>query len=254
LAEAAAAFRRAVELAPSTVAAREALAAAAARLGRSAEHLRQLEELVRLEPDRVGRLVALAAAYDRYGRRESAVQVLTRATQQFPIAPEPYAALARLWLAADAEVPDRAARGKASEAATRAVDLARTSESLTALGRALLRSGDRRAALRALEDAVRTEPLDPAAYLLLAEAAEAVGRVSLARDALLRAEALAGDGNSRAAAQRALRIGVLSRDIGDGTAATRWLARAADLAAGDPEMARLVADARTAARRATPRP
>jgi tetratricopeptide (TPR) repeat protein len=243
-----------VQLSPSTIAPREALAAATARLGRSTEHLRQLEELSRLDPDRVGRLVALAAAYERYGRRDSAVETLTRATQRFPSASEPYAALARLWLAADAEAPDAAARAKAREAALRAVDLSRTSEPLTQLGRALLRSGDRRGALRALEDAARSEPVDAAAYPTLAEAAESMGRVALARDALLRAEALAGDGNRRAAAQRALRIALLCRRMGDGEGASRWLARAAHLAADDPQLSRQVADARSAMPRVSSRP
>jgi tetratricopeptide (TPR) repeat protein len=243
LPDAATAFRRAVALNPSTIAPREALAATAGRLGRSAEHVRQLEELVRLDPDRVGRLVALAAAYEQQGRRDAAVQTLTRGTQQFPSAHEPYAALARLWLAADEDAPDPAALAKAQEAAVRAVDRARTSDALTQLGHALLRAGDRRGALRALEEAVSVAPSDPAAYPLLAEAAEAAGRLPLAREAWLRADALAGDASRPAAARRAIRLATISLRLGDGAGRSHWLARAADLAGGDPQLSRLVADA-----------
>jgi tetratricopeptide (TPR) repeat protein len=240
-----ASLRKAVDQAPALAEARELLATLYHRLGRPAEEVRQLEALVALGPDRAERHVALALAYSRQGRREQALLTLNRASRQFPDSPAPHVALGRIWLdvAAESEYDDPVALQEAIGALRRAAEYASSSEALTLLGRALLRAGDLRGARRALEQATSLLPVDPAAYALLAEAAERTGRPLAARDALVRAAALAGDGDPRTTARRAARIAVLSTRLGDHPAASYWYGRALAASPDDPHLTVLLAKA-----------
>ena len=236
-------LRRAVELDPDLIEGREALAEACRRLGRRSEEVRQLEALVELEPARAERLVALALALDRQGQRDLAVQTLGRAARRFERSPRPFVALGRIWLEADRDEADPVLVDKAVAALLRATASDPTSEALTLLGRAWLRKGDDRRALAAFEQAARVTPVDADAHALLADVAERSGRVAVARDALVRASALAGDADARTATRRAWRIGVLSMRLADATAAEKWLARAAATAPDDPLLIAQVARA-----------
>jgi tetratricopeptide (TPR) repeat protein len=238
-----ASLKRAVDLDPTLVEARESLAEIQRRLGRRTDEVRQLEALVDLEPSRPERVVALAQALDRQGHRDAALQLLGRAARQFEQSALPYVALGRMWLDTDRDDPDPVLVDKAIEALTRAVASDERSESLTLLGRAWLRKGDRARALTAFEQATKVLPVDPDAFALLGETAERAGKTAQARDALVRASALAGDSDARAATRRAWRIGVLSTELADVTAADYWLTRAAATVPDDGSMIAQIAEA-----------
>lgn len=242
-ADALAPLKRAVTLAPALVPARESLVDLYRELGRHADEVRELEALVALEPRRSERVVALALAYNRQGRRDLAVQALGRATKQFEGSTGPYVALGRVWLEADREQPDPVLVDKAIEALTRATAHGESSEAQTLLGRAWLRKGDLRRSMASLELATATLPVDPDAYALLGEAAERAGRLTVARDALVHAAALAGDADARSATRRACKIGVLSARLDDRRAAKHWLERAAASVPDDPQLIAQVAEA-----------
>jgi superkiller protein 3 len=218
------ALETAAQLAPSLTAARDALAAmyAGPQPDRSID---QLEALAALDASRPERAVALGLAHARHRRYETAVIVLSRAVERFPADPLVYAALGRVWLEMAQARDDAIALKKAVEALrTAASQSEATSEALTDLGRALLRSGDPAAAERALLRAVARYPVTADAYRLLGGIAARSGRLQEARDALVQYATLAGAGQS--VADAALQIADYSLRIGDVPAATRWLARA----------------------------
>ena len=192
--EALQALTRAVELSPTFAAAREELVDLFDRAGRRREALEQLEALAALEPARAERLVSVGLAYAKWGRTDAAILTLGRAAERYPDEPSVYAALGRVWLQ-DAELGnDRVALSKAIEALQPTAESASaSSETLTLYGRALLLSGDPRSAERALLQAVDRLPVEPDAFRWLADAAERLGHVPLARDALLRYVALADE-------------------------------------------------------------
>ena len=241
-AEAIAPLRRAVVLAPGMIPARESLVGLYRQLGRRGDEIKELEALVALEPQRPERLVALALAHEHQGRRELAVQTLGRATRQFDSSALPYAALGHVWLQADLDQPDPVLVDKAVEALTRAVARGGSSEAHTLLGRAWLRKGDLRRAIGSLEQAIATLPVDPDAYTLLGDAAERLGRLAVAREALVHAAALSGDADARSATRRAWKIGVLSARLDDPRSAEHWLERAAATVPDDPQLIVQVAE------------
>jgi len=99
-----------------------------------------------------------------------------------------------VWLDTAERQNDLVALSKAVEALQpTAVSAAASGETLTLYGRAMLLSGDAPAAERTLLRAAETLPVDPAALRYLADAAEQLGHTPIARDALLRYVALAGD-------------------------------------------------------------
>jgi len=206
--EALRALTRAVEISPAFVAAREELVDLFDRAGRRQDALEQLEALAALEPARAERLVSVGLAYARWGRRDAAILTLGRAAERYPDEPAVYTALGRVWLE-DAELRnDRVALSKAIEALQpTAAAATASSETLTLYGRAMLLSGDARVAERTLLDAVGRPPVEPAAFRYLADAAERLGHLPVARDALLRYVALTGESDvDPATAERLARL------------------------------------------------
>jgi Flp pilus assembly protein TadD len=180
-----------------------------------------------LQPDRVAFQIATADAWTRSGRPDLAVTRLAQAVERFPEDPSPLVALGRTWLAVARARQDAVALNKAVVALRRAVAQAPTGPALTLLGRAHLQQGDAGAALRALQQATAILPVDPQALGDLAIAAQRTGRLSVARSALVRQAALAGDTETpRVRAERAARIATLHERLGDRAGAAHWLGRA----------------------------
>jgi tetratricopeptide (TPR) repeat protein len=236
-AEARRALERAIALSPAFVQAREELAALHRSLGQDALELDQLESLASLEPQRLERHIALGLAYARAGRTEHAVTTLRKIADGRP-EPQIFVALGRIWLAIAEEQGDRVALGKALEALQGAVAAgATTSEACTLLGRALLLAGEQDLALQVLQRATSSFPVEPQAYLLLAQAAEREGDLTLARDGLASYVTLVSDRlTPETHASLAARIGTLCLRAGEPGAAATWLRRAAALAAPSPAL------------------
>ena len=192
--EALRALSRAVEISPVFAAAREELVDLFDRAGRRQDVLEQLEALAALEPGRAERLVSVGLAYARWGRIDAAILSLGRAAERYPNEPAVYTALGRVWLESAELRNDRVALSKAIEALQPTATAATASgETLTLYGRAMLLSGDARLAERTLLEAVGKPPVDVTAFRYLADAAERLGHLPVARDALLRYVALVGE-------------------------------------------------------------
>ena len=163
--------------------------------------------LAALESTRLERMVSVALAYARWGRTDAAVLALGRAAERFPDEPAVYTALGRVWLEAAELRNDLVALGKAIEALEPiAASATASGETLTLYGRAMLLSGDAPGAERALLQAAGHAPVDPAVFRDLADAAERLGHIPIARGALLRYVALAGNEVDSAVAQRLARL------------------------------------------------
>lgn len=191
--EAEQALTRALEVSPTFTAVREELVDLYDAGGRRREALEQLEALAAFEPTRPERLVSVGLAYANWGRTDAAVLTLARAADRYPDEPLVRTALGRVWL----EVAERGSDPVALEKALGALQPIASSatasaETLTLYGRALLLSGDPRMAERTLAEAARRSPVDPAALRHLADAAERLGHLPVAREALLRYVALIG--------------------------------------------------------------
>ncbi|MBM3777459.1 MAG: tetratricopeptide repeat protein [Acidimicrobiia bacterium] len=217
------ALARAVELDPALRPAREELSALLQRAGRFREAQRQLDALADLEPDRPARLVDTAVRYSRAGRTDAALQVLTAATGAFPDDPVIHTALGGLWLELAETRHDPSLIPRATALLQTAAAGSRA-DGLALYGRALLRSGDAPGALRVLRQATGRLPVEPSAFLDLAEAADRLERPGEARDALASYVALAGD--TTAWPGHALRIAELSLAINDAPTAAVWARRA----------------------------
>jgi tetratricopeptide (TPR) repeat protein len=236
--EALSVLARAVEFAPTLLPAREELAELYGRLGRTDEHLTQLEALAALDPG-PSRSVALGLAYSRAGMIDRAVPTLRQAAERYPDDPYIYVALGRVWLEAAQAHNDRVALGKALEALEGAVGTDDSSEALTLFGRALLLAADHELAERMLQDATSREPVDPTAFFYLADAAERSDHPKIARQALLDYRTLTGEErDARRSQAMAERIGNLSMRAKDAKAAVTWYQRALD--AGDTDVTLLV--------------
>jgi tetratricopeptide (TPR) repeat protein len=235
-AEAVAAFDRAVALAPGLHQARDALAGLYRRMGRAEDRIQELDKLRALDagPDRE---VSLALAYARSGRTDYAVAALGRAMERYPDHPAAAIALGRIWLEIAEARNDHVALSKALGALENAPPTATSSDALTLLGRALLLSGDVARAEPTLRQAAARRPVEPSAFLHLADAAERLGRHADARDALLDYHALAGDDpDARRRRAFAVRVADLSAKLGDHQVALGWYERAVDGGAGDPAL------------------
>lgn len=185
---------RAVEISPAFVAAREELVDLFGRRRRYQDTLDQLEALAALEPARAERLINVGLAYARWGRFDTAILTLGRAAERYPDQQAVYAALGRVWLEAAERRSDGAALSKAVEALEPiATDPTASGDALMLYGRAMLLSGDMRAAERILLQAARRSPVDPVTLRLLADASQRLGHSDVARDALLRYLALADE-------------------------------------------------------------
>jgi tetratricopeptide (TPR) repeat protein len=224
LVDAVRAFERALDLSPGLIPAREELADAFEALRRPADQLEQLQLLAGLDRDRAERHVALGLAHARAGRGELAVLTLGNALERTPDEPLLYAALGRVWLEMADSRPD--AISKAIQALERAAQSSTASSELMATyGRALLAANQPEMAQRALHEAVQRFPVDPEAFVLYARVAEARSQWAVARDALLKHQALVPDGPD--AAGRAAQIGLLSLRLNDPATGVVWLERAA---------------------------
>jgi tetratricopeptide (TPR) repeat protein len=186
-----AAFERAVAVAPGLLPAREQLADVYGMLGRRSSRLRQLEELL-VADGGPARQVTLGLAYAEAGQMARAVRLLSSAAGMYPDHARIYLAVGRVWLAAASEGPDHVALAKAIEALEHAATMDASSEALTLLGQARLAASEAAAAERTLRQATDTLPADPDAFLSLAEAAERLGHVQVARQALVDYQALTG--------------------------------------------------------------
>jgi tetratricopeptide (TPR) repeat protein len=257
--EALRALRRAVGISPAMTEARAELANIYENLGRSREQIEQLEALAALGP-RPDRAVALGLAYARAGQTNRAVLTLGNAAERFPDTPQVYVALGRVWLDLAQARADRIALQKAIEALEGALTAADAgSEALALFGRALALSGDDESAEQTLLDAVARAPVEPLAFVYLADVSERLGHFDRAKDALVSYRALLpGDDEIAERLASAARIGELARRSGDFATALRWYRRASEaspsdgrllarvaeaaLATGDVELARRAAD------------
>jgi tetratricopeptide (TPR) repeat protein len=237
LTEARHALERAVALSPGSIPAREELAELYASLGRRGDELEQLQVIAGLDRDRLESQIAVGLAHARWsadpqqppsrraGHEDLAVLTLGSALERTPDQPLVYAALGRVWLDIAQTRNDGIALSKALEALERAGSAsAATSETLTLYGRALLQSGRVDVAERILQQATERYPLEPAAFLFYATAAEHENHHEAARHALIQYGALVED--DRGFVPRAERIASLSLILGDNATAVEWLLRA----------------------------
>ena len=220
------ALQRAIQFGPALLDAREALATLHHRHARTEDRLAQLEALRALDPG-VTRLVALGLAHAEAGQFDRAAALLSKAVEQFPDEPYAYVALGRVWLDVAVSRSDDVALQKAIEALERGTAANASSEGLMLLGRSLLLAGQADRAASVLVDATNRSPIDPLAFWHLADAAEKIGNLSFARQALLDYHTLEGD---PAEARRRLRLfdrlGDLSTRLGEPAGAVVWFQRA----------------------------
>lgn len=242
LKEAVTALERAVALSPAMLQCREELADAYGRLGRSDSRIGQLEALLALDPG-PSREVALGLAYAASGDSSGAVRVLSRAARRYPTYRYTYIALGRVWLDAAQGRDDRVALNKAIEALHSATKIDDSSEALVLSGRALLLAGDVEAAERALKQATQELPVDPAAFAHLADAAQRLGHLDVAREALIDYTALVPNPPEDRDGRIALRIAQLSLRLQDPGTALAWYERARGGASGNPGFLVRIAEA-----------
>ncbi len=221
-------LQQALSIDPTMTAAREELADVCHQLGHTNEAISQLAALVKAEPHRADRPIALGAAYSHAGRTDMAVDTLSRAADEFPRNSQVFIALARVWLEHAVATGDQVAIQKGLEASRQAGTAGTFDRSLMTLtGLAWMKVHEPRRALRLFEQATAELPVEPVAYAHLADAAEQLGMWTVARNALRRADALAGDEASSATSRtRLLRLGNLSMKIGDFEDARRSFLRA----------------------------
>jgi tetratricopeptide (TPR) repeat protein len=241
-------LRQAVRLSPALVEARAELAVLYRSLDRSAEEIEQLEALAVLRPG-PDRAVPLGLAYARAGRTNQAVLTLGSAAERFPNNPQVYVALGRVWLDSAQARRDRIALSKAVEALEGALTAAEpSSEALALFGRALFLAADFETSEQTLLEAVTRMPVDPIAYVYLADTAQRLGHWERAKEALVGYRAILGE-ESRDAQRLAPadRIGDLALRSGDHATAAAWLQRAAAQAPNDGRLHARLADAAWAA-------
>ena len=242
-AEAAQAFERAIALDPRQIPAREELGAVYGLLGRHRDEVEQLQALASLEPDRVERQIAVGLAQARAGNEELGIvtlgNTLERTTEQAAV----YHALGQVWLTrALAQHNDPVFLSKAVEALGRAAaNPSAPSALLTMYGRALLLDDQLEAAERALQQATARYPIDPAALVYLATAAERRAHPDAARQALIAYTGIAPEDVDKA--PLAAHIGALSMTLRDPATAVVWLERATALVPNDTRWLAELADA-----------
>jgi tetratricopeptide (TPR) repeat protein len=230
--EAIAALEQALRLRPGLVAARQELAGLYGEEGRVDDEAAQLRALV-AHDGQLDRHLALARGQLRAGRHAAALDTLATAEAVVPGDSRVALAVGRVHLSLAEEHRDPSSIAAALAALERALGgTARRSEGLALYGRALHLAGDADGAERLLTDAIRTSPVAPAAFGYLADAAEALGHHLVARDALLSLDALEGNtATTEVRRTRARRIGALSLDGQDTSAAVQYLTLAHE--AGD---------------------
>lgn len=243
--EALTSLQHAVRLAPTFLAAREELADLYRELGRTEDELRELRALSALD-DELYRHLAVGLAEARAGQFAAATRTLSAAAEADPNESRVLIATGRVLLAEAERTGDRRTVGRALAVLERALGgTARRSEGLALYGRALYLSGDLLAAERILQEALSTSPIDQEAFGFLADTAERAGHPAVALAALIDLDAVQGDTASPAVrGRRAYRLGALSLEVGDATAAVRYLTHAADSASPDAATLGLLARAK----------
>lgn len=242
------ALERAIQANPGLIAAREELADVYRAQGRFADELAQLTALAAADP-RASRSVAIALAEARQGRYDASLATLTAARERDPANSLARTAIGRVHLMRAESTTDPDRRIAAAELALPVLEAAlggdvRRSEGLALYGRALYLSGDATAAERLLEEAVATSPFDRAAFVYLADAAEALHHYPAALEALARFDALEGDAAPVGIrTDRARRLGGLALAAGDPSGALPYLERARQAGVNDPTMLGWLADA-----------
>ena len=221
-----AALERALTIQPTLFRAREELADLYGAQGKTEKRLDQLEALAALDPG-PSRAVALGLAYARAGQEDRAVVTLARACERYPDQQATYLALGRVWLQIAHEHDDHVALSKAMGALEGAMAGA-NADAMTLFGRALLLANDPESAERMLQDATRRRPVDPSAYLALADAAERAGDYVAARDAILDHQAIALDDDARRLAAEDVRIAELCLRLKDHDGAAKYFSAAAE--------------------------
>ena len=172
LEEAREALQSAVDLSPGFLQAREALANVHHALGDRPAELRQLDALAALDQDHPERHVTRGLAYARVGQTDLAVLALGRAAEEHSDQPQVYAALGKVWLEIAESGDDRVALIKALEALLSVPTTSASSETLTLLGRAFTLDGDVEGAKAAFRQATDRFPLEPQAFIYLAQLEE----------------------------------------------------------------------------------
>jgi tetratricopeptide (TPR) repeat protein len=258
------AFEKAVERAPTLIAAREELADLYAAAGRHNDAIEQLERIAAADAGRPERQVAVGLAHARAARdtgdaisqdRHTRLAILTlgNGLERSPNQAIFYGALGDVWLDVAIARGERVDLRKAIEALERAASApTATSDVLTAYGRALLADDQLPAADRVLTRAMTLLPVDPQAFLESATVAERLGRLDDARVDLIKYTALAGQDPEFPT--RALRIAALSNRLNDPATAVTWLTRAAASAPDDGRITAALVEAQAHLERATTAP
>jgi tetratricopeptide (TPR) repeat protein len=242
--EAVRSLERAVRLSPTMTAAREELADIYRELGRHDAELRELGALAVMD-DQADRRVAIGLAEARAGRYAAARRTLETA----PSGPADSAILlatGRVLLAEADRTRDARTVARALEVLEQALGgTARRSEGLALYGRALYLSGDVTGAVRILQEALATSPIDQEAFGFLADAAERAGHPLAARAALIDLDAMQGDTvTAEVRGRRARRMAALSLAGGDAKSAVRFLEQSAGSLPADAPGFALLARAR----------
>ena len=246
LADARAAFERAIALAPAFIPAREELADLHRLQQRTREEIEQLDALYALDPNQPERLIAVGRAYLRAGNRDRAVMALGRAADSLKDPTGVYVAVGEVWLDAAEERQDPSDLRKAFEALEPvAKQSTATSETLGLYGRALTLAGRYGEAEAVLRQASQRFPVDPEVLPQFAVVAERLGHLYEARQALIKYSVLVDD--DRDEAPHAARIADLSMQLNDATVAVAWYRRSDALRASDASLLARMADAQSRA-------
>jgi Flp pilus assembly protein TadD len=186
----------------------------------------------------------LGLGYANGNHSDMAVMALGRAAERLPNQPGVYIALGRVWLETAQERRDPSALRKALEAlapiATRA---SASGDAMALYGRALLLAGHLQRAEQMLRQASSRLPVDPQTFLDLADAAERLNHLDLAREALVQCHTLMPE-DDRGRTGRTVLIGDLSMRLNDIGGAVRWYERALASAPDDAELLRKLDQAR----------
>jgi tetratricopeptide (TPR) repeat protein len=226
--EARRALERAIDIAPGLLQAREELAELHRRAGRSTQRIAELDALVNMDPT-PRRYSALALAHAAAGRQDRAIATLHAAARRHPDDGHVDLALGKIWLEAVRGPESGVELEKALEALERAAGHQDSSEALALLGRTLLLSSEQKLAEQLLQRATERLPVEPTAFLYLADAAERNGRFERARRALIDYRSLAGaDMHTPRDEKICQRIADLSMRLNDPATAATWYRRAMD--------------------------
>lgn len=242
LAEARAAFERAVAISPASIPAREELADLHRWQQRTRDEIEQLDALHALDPNKPERLIALGHAHLRAGNRDLAVITLGRAAERFKEYPGVYAALGGVWLQAAEERGDPSDLRKALEALEPvATQSTASSETLGMYGRALMLANRHDEAETIFKQASQRFPTDPEVLPHLASVAQRLGHLDEARQALVRYSVLVDEDRNEAG--HAARIADLSMQLNDAVAAAAWYQKSDALRTSDASLLARMADA-----------